>query len=130
MRRFSDSWNSTLAKLGWKKNSRRGASRRGGSHYRRPLRMEPLEDRRLLATLIVNTNADTTLNDLDNVLSLREAILAVNNGNAAGLSATEQLQISGPAFGTNDTIQFAPSLNGQTISLVGALGEMPISKSN
>src|SRR5262249_8516513 len=74
------------------------------------------EDRTAPAVLTVNTLLDDSTPD--NFLSLREAIGAVNSGSAAGLSAAEQVQISG-AFGSNDTIQF--SVTG-TIQLVpGAL---------
>src|SRR5262245_23629811 len=59
--------------------------------YRRPLRLEPLEDRRLLAVVNVTTLDDSV--DLnDGVTSLREAIFATNT-------------VPG-----HDTIDFAPSL--------------------
>src|SRR5262245_42053560 len=58
--------------------------------YARPLRIEPLEDRRLLAVLTVTTTADN-YNFGDGQLTLREAIA-----------------MSNPAGG--DTINFAPSL--------------------
>lgn len=87
-----------------RKNSRRTARRsrtRNHSHrsqsslgrllYRRKLRLEPLEDRRLLAVVTVTTLSDTV--DLnDGVTSLREAIFAANTVPGA------------------DTIQFDPSL--------------------
>ena len=61
------------------------------SFHRRSLRFEPLEDRRLLAVVTVNTLSDT-VDATDGLTSLREAIIATNT--AAGA----------------DTIDFAPSL--------------------
>ena len=66
-------------------------------------RVEMLEERTVPAMLIVNTLSDTVATD--SVLSLREAINAVNNGTSMGLDATERQQISG-TYGTNDTIRF------------------------
>src|SRR3954471_4069197 len=63
----------------------------GKSVYRRSLRYEPLEDRRLLAVVTVDTLADT-VDFNDGHTSLREAIFATNT--VAGA----------------DTINFAPSL--------------------
>jgi hypothetical protein len=102
-----------------------GNARRPGRSARprfRP-RLEVLEGRLAPAVLTVNTAADETA--ADNTLSLREAIGVVNSQSEAGLSSAEQAQISG-TLGSNDTIQFAPSLNGQTITLNGA--ELLISK--
>jgi hypothetical protein len=74
-----------------------GASRR--------LRIEPLEARRLLAVVTVNTEFDTV--DLnDGLVSLREAVFATNI-------------VPGP-----DTIEFAPSLAGKTLVLTQ--GELTI----
>ena len=72
----------------------------------RPLRFEPLEDRRLLAGLVVNTHLDVVATD--GVVSLREAIAAAN-----GNSATELGHVGSGA----DTITFEPVLSGQTILL-------------
>jgi len=64
----------------------------------RSLVLETLEDRLVPATLIVNTFADNTT--ADNFLSLREAILLVNNGGNANtalgrsLTAAETNQVS------------------------------------
>src|SRR5262249_29149831 len=79
--------------------SRKAAQRRSttrshvqsSSLYRRLLRCEPLEDRRMLALVTVTTLADTT-DANDGVISLREAIVATNAAPGA------------------DTIDFAPAL--------------------
>ena len=79
---------------------------------------EILEDRCLLATLTVNTLSDGVASD-DSAITLREAVLLVNDGgdaNAAlgrSLSPGELAQIdtSMEAFGVNDTIVFDTSLN-------------------
>lgn len=74
------------------------------------------------ATLTVNTTADNIAGD--NSLTLREAILLVNNGGNASaalgrsLTTPEQSQIVG-SFGILDTIQFAASAYG-TITLGSA----------
>jgi len=67
------------------------AARRHATPYSRRLRLEPLEDRCLLALVTVTTLADT-VNFNDGVTSLREAIFATNTVPGA------------------DTIDFAPSL--------------------
>src|SRR5260370_39370535 len=77
-------------------------------------RLEILENRWAPAVLTVNTLVDETT--ADNTLSLREAINVINSGSTAGLSSAEQAQVSG-TLGQNDTIQFAASLAGGTITL-------------
>lgn len=81
------------------------------SLYRRALRIEPLEDRRLLAVVTVNTLSDTT-NLNDNLTTLREAIFATNLVPGA------------------DTIDFAPALtaNGPA-TIVLTQGELKITDS-
>src|SRR5713101_5638207 len=107
----------------------RSAAGKGG--HRRPehrrkrsakVWLEALEDRLAPATLTVNSVADDTAPD--SLLTLREAILLVNNAGALGrnLTAGETAQISG-SYGSNDTIQFASNLNG-TINLAGALPDL------
>jgi uncharacterized repeat protein (TIGR01451 family)/CSLREA domain-containing protein len=78
--------------------------------------LESLEDRRLLATITVNTTADEN-NQTDATLSLREAI-EVSNGTLAvsSLSPQEKLQVSG-ALSSPNTIAFdIPGSGVQTIS--------------
>jgi CSLREA domain-containing protein len=85
--------------------------------------LEMLEDRVVLSVLTVNTTADSTAPS--NNLTLREAILLVDNGGNAqaalgrNLTAGEAGQISG-AFGFNDTIRFDDDLKSQTITLNGS----------
>jgi hypothetical protein len=82
-----------------------------------------LEDRLAPATLTVNGAAD--INAADGVLTLREAVLLENGAGDAtaalgrNLTAPEAAQVS-DVFGSNDTIQFDPSLNGRTITLTGS----------
>ncbi|CAN5545586.1 hypothetical protein BH11PLA2_BH11PLA2_25290 [soil metagenome] len=81
----------------------------------------PLEDRWVPATLTVNTNLDG-INHSDSLLTLREAIDAVNAGSSAGFSAGEigQINTSPFTFGKLDAIRFDNALVGQTIALSGA----------
>ena len=66
--------------------------------------------------MVVNTAADATIDD-DSTLSLREAIDLANGTLSFGaLSAAEQAQVTTGA-GTVNTITFASSLNGSTITL-------------
>jgi hypothetical protein len=69
--------------------------------------LEALENRTTPALFWVNTLADT-INHSDNLLSLREALQAVNGGSLKGLSAQELRQVSAAqgALGHNDTVQF------------------------
>ena len=98
---------------------RRQQSRIGGdpSYSRsRRLWLEPLEDRRLLAVLTVDSAEDNL--ESDGQITLREAIVAANNDAVADL-------IEGVQRGDGaDTIRFDPGLAGQTISL--SLGELRI----
>jgi hypothetical protein len=86
-------------------------SQRLNAPYRRRLRFEPLEDRRLLATLTVNTLSDVKLAG-DGLVTLREAILAANTNTTTDLGQTG----SGA-----DTIAFAPGLSGTITLLAGEL---------
>ena len=74
----------------------------------RLLRLEPLEDRRMLAVITVNTIADDLV--VDGMVTLCEAIQAANtdasvDGSVAGSGA--------------DTIEFDGALSAQTITLGG-----------
>lgn len=88
-----------------------------GRRYR--LTLEALEDRLAPATLMVNTLTDSIGGSQ---LSLRDAILAVDNGSYSGPASA---QVSG-TFGSNDTILFQSGLNG-TLSLTTASGPLLIS---
>jgi hypothetical protein len=95
---------------------------RPGTRPRRYLpSIEPLEDRRLLSTLTVNTRADENVRD--DVLSLREAILVANGDlPVLSLTAAEQAQIRGPInSGGQNTIAFNIFGGLQTI-MVGSTG--------
>src|SRR5205085_7860424 len=98
--------------MNWKRNWLRvksGAFRKAQPIRRKPLArfrpvMERLEDRHAPATLIVNGVLDNTTSD--GLLTLREAVLLVNNsGNASAalghsLTTGEQAQIT-VGFGSN-----------------------------
>jgi predicted outer membrane repeat protein len=84
---------------------------RAASFHRRKLRHEPLEDRRMLAVIMVNTNSDTT-NLNDNLTTLREAIFAANVVPGA------------------DEIKFAPSVvEGTSHTILLKEGEIKITDS-
>ncbi len=104
----------TFALPWWKKLLDRGGRGRKPNRKARPRpsfvpRLEVLEGRLAPAVFTVNTALDETTPD--NFLSLR------------GLSPAEVQQTAG-AVGVNDTIEFDPSLNGQTITLT--MGELVI----
>ncbi|MEM8680507.1 MAG: choice-of-anchor Q domain-containing protein, partial [Planctomycetota bacterium] len=75
----------------------------------RPLRIEPLDDRRMLAVLTVNTHVDPFAIFSDGTISLREAIEAANTNAPAG---------DAPAGDPgHDVIRFDPSMSGESITL-------------
>ena len=79
--------------------------------HRRPLRFEPLEDRRLLAVVIVDT-LDDSIDFNDGHTSLREAIFATN------------------LVGGADTIEFAPALTASgAATILLTQGELRITDS-
>ena len=82
-----------------------GTSGRGRSKTRPP-RLERLEERRLLVTIVVNTTGDGN-DPTAGTLSLREAI-EISNGSLAisALSPQAQTQVSG-ALASSNTIDFA-----------------------
>ncbi len=101
--------------------------RRKSRTVRKPLfrpNLVQLECRDVPAALTVNTNLDG-INHADSLLTLREAVAAVNAGSSAGFSAEELANITGK-FGTNNRIPFDTSLAGKTITLTG--GELLVSK--
>ena len=87
--------------------------------HRRRLSFQTLEDRRMLAVITVDSLLDNTTND--GLITLREATVAANNDAVA--DATEGTQAGSGA----DTIEFAPALDGGTITLI--LGELGITES-
>ena len=116
-----------VVRSGWRYSSRqlrskrRSASRR---HYvvgqRRSTACEQLEVRTLLTAYVVDTIADNPTAGsgvMDAKISLREAITAANTNAAFGDAAAGQADLTGGPNG--DTITFAASLDGQTITLGG-----------
>src|SRR5262245_15641417 len=86
--------------------NRRRIHRRRSSRtsHARCLRIELLEDRRVLAALVVTSPDDNTTND--GLVTLREAIKAANEDTVADA-------IEGTQTGSGvDTIQFSAGLNG------------------
>src|SRR5262245_59170200 len=86
-------------------------------------RLETLEDRTTPAQLFVNTLSQT-IDPTDNLLSLREAIEAVNRGNLSQLSTAEKGQVATAQgqLGTNDTIEF------QVMGTIGLNQELTLSR--
>jgi predicted outer membrane repeat protein len=96
----------------------RGFSERAS--YRRPLRFEVLEERRMLATLTVNSLLDNVTGG-DGLVTLREAIIAANTDSATDL---------GDAGGGADTIEFAASLtSGGPATLLLTQGQLVVTDS-
>jgi hypothetical protein len=126
MRSVPIGWNTLFTAVGFKRRTTRKRSRRN-CDYRRHLGVEALEDRRMLAILTVNSFADTHIN-ADGVLTLREAVEVVDQGNTNGLdSSTIQNQISGSLNDPN-IIRFNLS-SGQQILLNRSFGQLNITKS-
>jgi len=100
-------------RFGWLAARRRPESGRGprswiSSIYARRLRVEALEDRRMLAVITVTSSADDQV--VNDMVTLREAIQAANTDASVDGSA--------PGSGA-DTINFAAALFDQTITLGG-----------
>src|SRR6185369_15874692 len=89
------------------------------THCRR-LRFEPLEDRRLLTTLTVNTLVDENNGIGAGGVSLRDAVAAANTGDTINFSVTGTIDLLGTsgfgqiAIGKSITIQ-GPGSNLLTI---------------
>jgi len=81
--------------------------------------IEPLETRRLLATVTVTGAGDTIV--ADGGVTLREAIAAINAGNDLG-NADITSQNPG-TFGTNDTINFG--IGGAGVHTINPTGALP-----
>ena len=92
----------------WLNHRPQPCRRRPAASRRCRPRLEALEDRLAPALLTVNTTTDG--ND-PTVLSLRQAIQAVDNQSLTALSPQQQQQVSGN-LGDHDQIQFAPGLTG------------------
>src|SRR5436305_12255561 len=81
--------------------------------------IEPLETRRLLATVTVTGTGDTIATD--GAVTLREAIAAINAGNDLG-NADITSQNPG-TFGTSDTINF--NIAGAGVRTINATAALP-----
>ncbi len=99
----------------------RKASKSSSANSHRHLRHEALENRRMLATLTVNVAHDDVDSggipfDSNGELTLRDAIAYVNKTATPVGDEFDQIDLTEP-LGTNDTILFAASLDGATITL-------------
>ena len=119
MRNTLLSWNTVLTKLGFSRKRGRNGGRR--NHLTRRLGFEPLEDRQMLAPVMVSNNSDIVNGNVTSIaalianpgpdgISLREAITAANTSTAA------------------DEITFDSSLNDGQILLSLANGQLNISR--
>ena len=93
---------------------RRSALLASSFPFRRRLRFEPLEDRRLLAGIVVGNNLDVVNGDTNTI-----ALLIADDG-GDGISLREAVLAANATAGA-DEITFAAALSGQTISLLGGL---------
>ncbi len=84
----------------------RNRSKRNRQNY------QTLEDRRLLAVIVVDTLIDNEVSATDGLVSLREAVLASN---------LDQPVADAPAGSGADVIQFSPTIEGGTIELKSSL---------
>ena len=91
-----------MARRVWSKRSATGGLKRAQPRRRGPLRLERLENRMLLATLVVNTRFDVPIDPLDGIMSLREAITSANDESA---------------YPGHDVIRFDEDLSSNTILL-------------
>ncbi len=91
----------------------------------RKLHVESLEDRRMLATMVVTNLDDGPIGTGDGELSLREAVLSINIG-----APFDGIGPSSGTFGVNDTILFDASLfAGGAGSLALDSGELILARS-
>jgi predicted outer membrane repeat protein len=112
MRSRTHSWTNTLTKLGFTRKYRKNGKKSG---FARPLRVEGLEDRRMLAVYTVDTTSDVTASD--GFTTLREAVVAANANSGADsivfsgvsgtialtggqINITDDLTITGPGAGS------------------------------
>ncbi len=124
MRSYYHSWHNTFTNLGFRRKKRIKRGRRNPGM--RSLRVESLEERRMLTTIIVNSfldDFDPANPTTDGVITLREAVEAANMDAAVG---------DAPAGSGADTILFAGTQSdNETITLDRAfLGEISIDGSD
>ena len=115
MRSLPNGWNTVLAKLGFTRTKRRGG---GQQNFRRSLRFESLEYRRVLAPVTVSTVNDVVNGNVSSISAL------IASPGADGISLREAIQAAN-ADAANDSINFSVS---GTINL-SSLGELVINTS-
>lgn len=109
-RRSRGQWLSAISFLGRGKTKRNRATRPEA----RPLRLEPLEDRRVLAAVVVGTAAHALNGDTSSIAAL------IANPGADGISLFEAIQAANATAGDH-SISFAPAVAGSTINIGGGL---------
>jgi hypothetical protein len=118
MRSFPVGWSTMLAKLGLTRQKRRNAVR---NQCRTSLRLEQLEDRRMLAPVTVGNNLDIVNGNVSSIAAL------IATPGADGISLREAITAAN-ADSTGDTITFATGLNGGEILLNRANGALNITR--
>lgn len=123
MRRFINSWNSALVKLGFRHSSRRvetGTRRRGVGNYSRRCRIETLEDRSLLATTLfldfgggigMGNTLTTTVGDFRNI----DGVGLHGKGTGSDLIGTGPVGNQMQATDSLDLRPLAYDFNGDTL---------------